>query len=255
MIAPDYEAGSGELLVFTNSSNTTFHLFSEVLDRLAENYRVVGHNYRSLRVPDCGPFSVGDLVDDVFELVDGLGVNEWTMVGSSMGGFVALEAALSRPAQVKGLVLIGTTATRTDEQTALVNEAIAALRGHERVPEDWARWALAICFSQAYATDHPDVVEDWVRRLTEMPADGVAEEFLCSSRRRDLLLDLDQIECPVMVIHGSEDRPFPLEEAESWASRLPRCEFVAVEGVGHFASIEAADTVAELIERFCRETD
>lgn len=250
-VKPDFVRGNGEAMLFLNSSNTTYHMFSAVFDRLQKNFRVIGHNYRSLRIPHSGPFDIDVLADDALDLLEDQAPAPWTLVGSSMGGFVALNIALRRPSDVKRLVLIGTSATRSADQSALVEQAIAQLEGCDQVPEEWARWALTVCFSSDFERQHPGVVDDWVARVSQMPAAGVSEEFRCSAARRDLIDDVSRIECPVLVIHGTEDQPFSVEETKSWATRIPRAELVMLDGVGHLASVEAPDAVANLIQSFC----
>lgn len=249
-IKPDYDAGAGEVLLFLNSSNTTYEVFSEVMDDLAASFRVIGHNYRSIRVEDCGPFSIHDLAEDTFTLMNGLGIDRWTVVGSSMGGFVGLRSALIRPGAVERLVLIGTSATRTDEQSALVLQAIEQLEGNDRVDRTWAEWAMRICLSDSFAEANPEIVDFWTERIISMSAANIAEEFRASAAREDLMPDLDQIACPTLVIHGTEDRAFTVEETLSWSQRIPNCRTEILPATGHFISIEKAAECVRIIRDF-----
>lgn len=249
-IEPDYDAGVGQALLFLNSSNTTYELFSDVMDELASRFRVIGHNYRSVRVEDCGPFSIHDLAEDTFTLMDGLGIDRWTVVGSSMGGFVGLRAALMRPTAIDRLVLIGTSATRTDEQSALVLQAIEQLEESDRVSKSWADWAMRICLSDAFAQTNPEVVDAWTERIVSMSAANVSEEFRASAAREDLVQDLDQITCPTLVIHGTEDRAFSVAETLSWSGRIADCRTEILPATGHFVTIEKPAECVRLIQDF-----
>lgn len=250
MIQPDFDQGRGEVLLFLNSSNTTYELFSDVMADLSRDFRVIGHNYRSIRTVDCPPFTIEDLAEDTFELMANMGVSQWTVVGSSMGGFVGLKSALLRPEAIERLVLIGTSATRTDEQSALVLEAIDLLAGEDRVPLDWAHWAIRICLSGRFASDNPDIVDAWAERITKMQAANIAEEFRASMGREDLVPHLDRITCPVLVIHGDEDSAFTVAETIAWTDRLPDCECHILEATGHFVSVERPDDCICLIRKF-----
>jgi len=249
-IEPDYDAGAGQALLFLNSSNTTYELFSEVMDDLASRFRVIGHNYRSVRAEDCGPFSIHDLAEDTFTLMNSLGIDHWTVVGSSMGGFVGLRAALLRPTAIDRLVLIGTSATRTDEQSALVLQAIEQLEGSDRVSHEWADWAMRICLSDAFAQTNPEVVDAWTKRIVSMSAANISEEFRASAAREDLVPDLDRITCPTLVIHGTEDRAFTVEETLSWSNHIPNCRTEILPATGHFVSIERPAECVRLIQDF-----
>lgn len=250
MIEPDFDQGVGDALLFLNSSNTTYELFTDVMKELSADYRVIGHNYRSIRDENCGAFTIDDLAMDTFELMNGLGIEDWTVVGSSMGGFVGLKSALLQPSRITRLILIGTSATRSDEQSALVLEAIEQLVGSDRVSRDWAAWAMRICLSDGYADANPSVVADWVDRISAMSADNIIEEFRSSAAREDLVDDLDQIVCPTLVIHGSEDRAFGLEETHKWSSLIPNCEVHILDNVGHFVSLEDPAETVRLMRAF-----
>ena len=255
MIPPDFRDGSGEPILFLNSSNTNYTLFTAVMANLAKDFTVIGHNYRSIRLPRSGDFTIDDLADDTFDVMAGLQIERWTVVGSSMGGFVALNAALRRPHSIARLVLVGTSATRTDEQTQLVLQAIAQLQNFDRVPVDWAQWAMQICLSEDFRARHPEVVTRWVEQISAMSAENIASEFRASANREDLTLALSRISCPVLVIHGTEDPAFSVEETWAWASQIEDVKVEILPGVGHFVTEEIPELTAQLIRDFVQQTE
>ena len=254
MIRPDFRDGTGEPILFLNSSNTNFTLFSAVMANLASDFTVIGHNYRSVREKRSGDFTIDDLADDTFDVMAGLNFERWTIVGSSMGGFVALNSVLRRPESIARLVLIGTSATRTDEQTELVLQAIAQLQDCDRVPTEWAQWAMQICLSEDFRTRHPEVVTRWVEQITAMSAENIASEFRASANRHDLTSSLSRVNCPVLVIHGTEDPAFSVEETLAWASCIAGAKVEILPGVGHFVTEEVPEQTAELIRDFMKQT-
>ena len=56
-----------------------------------------------------GPYSRAALASDVIAVLDAEGIDRTILVGHSMGGIVAMQAALEFPERIAGLVLIGTT--------------------------------------------------------------------------------------------------------------------------------------------------
>ena len=254
MIRPDFLDGTGEPILFLNSSNTNYSLFSAVMANLAHDFTVIGHNYRSVREERSGDFTIDDLADDTFDVMAGPNFERWNIVGSSMGGFVALNSVLRRPDSIARLVLIGTSATRTDEQTDLVLQAISQLQDCDRVPTEWAQWAMQICLSEDFRTRRPEVVARWVEQITTMSAENIASEFRASASRRDLTSSLSRIKCPVLVIHGTEDPAFSVEETFAWASCIPGAKVEILPGVGHFVTEEVPELTAELIRDFMRQT-
>ena len=64
-----------------------------------------------------GPYTRGELAADVVGVLDALGLRNAVLVGHSMGGIIAMTAALAYPKRVRALVLIG-TASQCSERVA-----------------------------------------------------------------------------------------------------------------------------------------
>jgi pimeloyl-ACP methyl ester carboxylesterase len=90
-------------------------------------------------------------------------------------------------------------------------------------------------------------------RLWEDPMTrGKMRDLLRGIRRLDLRPRLREIEAPALVVHGVEDRIFPLPEAEALARGLPRAALAPIEGAGHFAFVTRRARVADELRRFWR---
>jgi proline iminopeptidase len=69
----------------------------------------------------------------------------------------------------------------------------------------------------------------------------------------DLLQRVEQVEIPVLILHGRQD-PIPLEASEALARALPDARLVVLEHSGHVPYVEAPDALFSAIERFLAET-
>ncbi len=65
----------------------------------------------------------------------------------------------------------------------------------------------------------------------------------------DLLQRVEQVDCPVLILHGRHD-PIPLEASEALARALPDARLVVLEQSGHVPYVEEPDTLFREIERF-----
>src|SRR5262249_3039964 len=117
------------------------------------------------QVPD-EPYGIDDLAEDAAGILDGRAAH---VVGFSMGGYVALTLALTRPALVRSLVLAGTGAGGPDRvpRPAEVRAAFEAARGLP--PEEQRRTTLPYTLSAGWPEAHPERFEEIVAASLEDP--------------------------------------------------------------------------------------
>lgn len=182
-----------------------------------------GHGLSSGRFIDG---TVGRWADDTVAVLDELTKGPQVIVGSSMGGWVMLLAALLRPKRVAGLVGIACAADFTED---IIWEQI-----------DWETRERLMTLG-----------------LVELPNDSGGDPYqisrvLIEDGRKNLLLrePLD-IRCPVRLIHGMEDGDVPWQTSLLLQERLlsDDVEVTLVKNGGHHLS-EPAD-----LERLIRVVD
>lgn len=138
--------------------------------------------------------SIGRWLEDALAVIDRESKEELVLVGSSMGGWIALLAAIRRPERVAGLIGI---AAAPDFTETLMWQAMTETEQSRLIADG----SLAV--ESGY--DPPLVI---TRQLIE---DG----------RRHLLLGAEiPISCPVRLLHGQRDRDVPWETALRTAERI-----------------------------------
>ena len=177
-----------------------------------------------------------------------LGGERFALAGYSMGGRVALHAALALGSRLDRLVLIGASpgiadaAERAARRTAddALADRIEAI-GVEAFAREWA--SLPLWEGQperVAAAANAD-------RLRNTPAGLAAALRGLGTGVMDPLWDaLPSLSVPVTLAVGERDEKFR-SLAERMAERLPRAEVVVVEGAGHAAQLEQPDAVAALL--------
>jgi 2-succinyl-6-hydroxy-2,4-cyclohexadiene-1-carboxylate synthase len=218
-----------------------------VIAALGERYRAIapdirGHGSASERQP----VTLEAVLDDVARLDEG----QVTLVGYSMGGRLALHAALALSERVECLVLIGASpgianaAERTarrhaDERLADEIEQLSI----EEVAERWESVAGPVLSGQP-----PDVRQTArLDRLRNTPA-GLARALrgLGTGALPSLWDRLAELPMPVVLVVGERDRKF-CEIAEHMTAALPCAQLVVVPGVGHAVHLETPTAVAQAI--------
>ena len=235
-------------VLFLHGFTHTGSSWEPVVAALGERYRALTPDLRGHGASgDLEPVTLEAVLDDLESL---LGSETVTLAGYSMGGRIALQAALACPERVERLVLIGASpgiverAEREARQRA--DEALAAeIEGSEI--EDFARrWAetpvLAGLGAEARARAHAD-------RMRSRPA-GLARALrgLGAGALPSVWGRLGELQMPVALVVGERDEKFRAIAARM-ARSLSAAEVVVVPGAGHAVHLESAAAVAEIIDR------
>lgn len=73
-----------------------------------------------------GSFTINEHVDDIVAWLSGMNINDVTVVGSSIGGWIALEVAARLVTKVRALVLVGSCSRTVDDVPELLSQIDAA---------------------------------------------------------------------------------------------------------------------------------
>lgn len=193
-------------------------------------------------------------VDDLAAILERLRVARAAWLGYSMGGRVALGAAVLAPERVGALVLVGASAGITDPAARAArvrdDEALAGRierEGIEAFVDHWER--LPLFASQARL---PEARRAAIRagRLMNRPV-GLANSLrgIGQGAQPSLHDRLREIAAPTLLVAGAEDAKFRRLAGEL-AAVLPRAEVAIVPGAGHAAHLEAPELVSQIVLDF-----
>jgi 2-succinyl-6-hydroxy-2,4-cyclohexadiene-1-carboxylate synthase len=187
-------------------------------------------------------------LDHVVSDVSGLAPESFTLVGYSMGGRLALQAALALAPRVECLVLIGASPGIADppqrEARRAADELVAQEIERSEIAEFARSWART-----AVLEDQPPEVQAAVHRdrLRNTPA-GLARALrgLGTGALPSLWSRLGELAVPVTLVVGELDQKFR-EIASEMAVRIEAVEVVVVPAVGHAVHLEAPERTAAII--------
>lgn len=206
---------------------------------------------RSVSYPPGKPgYSFPDLVADTAGILDAFGLERAHFAGISMGGGIAMSAALDYPDRVASLILIGTSPGGPglppmsedflnfisdhgqpdwSDREAVIDHIIELMRvcsdGSDQLDEDELRVRLG------RDVDRTTNIESSLTNHFSMKP---------GSSRRDRL---GEIAMPTLVIHGDHDPVFPLGHAEALRREIPDGELLVLEQAGHLLTRAVWDTV------------
>jgi pyruvate dehydrogenase E2 component (dihydrolipoamide acetyltransferase) len=194
---------------------------------------------------DVGSGALDVLARAVLQFLGAEGLERVHLVGHSLGGLVAATVALEHPERVRSLTLVAGAGLGEDINRDYVEGFVSASSRRELKP------VLQLLFADESLVTRQlveDVLKykriDGVGEALRAIADGMADE----GGQRTVIADrLGELEAPLLVVWGREDRIIPAAHAE----RLPDdADVHLLDGAGHAPHMEAAGEVNRILERF-----
>jgi len=243
--------GDGEPLLLHQGLGQASWVWRGQLPAFARRFRTIVFDTRGTgRSPAPGePYGIADLADDAARILDGRAAH---VVGFSMGGYVALTLALAHPQLVRSLVLAGTGPGGSGRvpRPAHVRDAFDSAFGLP--PEENARATLPYTFSPGWTEANPGRFEEIVAARLERPTadETIAAHVAACYGFYDTGADVERIDAPALVLHGSDDLIVPPENGRLLARRLPNARYAELEGRGHNLMLEDPETFTALVLDF-----
>ena len=257
----DVGGAEGPVVVLLHGSNASLHTWEGWTEELAEHFRVVsldlpGHG---LTGPDPhGRYRAAEMAEVVGAVVDELGIERFSLAGSSMGGGVALQYVLAHPERVERLILVGSVGyPREDGPPALYRVLGVPVIG-DAARLITPRRAVARVLRTAYAD--PDRVEEetidryWHLLRREGNRAATVERMGLRREGDSVVADrLDEIDVPALILWGAADTWVPVRDAERFEQDLPDAQLVIYEDLGHIPMEEDPIRTSQDAERFLME--
>ena len=176
-------------------------------------------------------------------LLDELGLTGVTVVGNSIGGWIAAEIALLRSPRVSGVVL--------------VDAAGLKLAGHP-VPDFFTLTMDQVAELSYYRPDAFRLDLDHLpdQAKAAMAGNRAALATYAGPAMADpgLLDRLPDVTVPVLVIWGEADRMIPVEHGEAYAKAIPDARFLVIPESGHLPQLEAPEKLLAAVWDFAETT-
>jgi pimeloyl-[acyl-carrier protein] methyl ester esterase len=175
-------------------------------------------------------------------------------LGWSLGGLVAMRAALQAPARVGALLLLASTpcfVRRPDWQCALLPALLDSFAAE--LQQDYLRTLNRFLALQVRGSEHSGAVLRVLRtRLLEKgePAPAALQAGLDILRNTDLRSEVGALACPVLVVAGDRDTLVPAAAAGATADLIPNAGSAVVAGAGHAPFIARPEVVAGMVHDF-----
>lgn len=226
-------------------------IYRRTLTPLAETFRVVYFdqrgNGRSAPV-DLATVTMEQLADDVSALADTLGLEQFSVLGHSYGGFVAQEFALRHPDRLDRLVLVATTpgglgaseSADDDQGPPPSDELLSLLTVPPETDDEMGAMMLRLLPFYFPKTDVETVAP--LFDGTVFRAGALRRGFEVLSRWSSVDR-LESITAPTLLLVGRHDVFTSVPQSLRIGRRIPDATTQVLEHSGHFPWIEEPDAV------------
>jgi pimeloyl-ACP methyl ester carboxylesterase len=170
------------------------------------------------------------------------------LVGSSMGGMLALEAWRQAPQRIAGLALLATSARAdTPELLKLRGDAIGLFEQGRM--DEVLRANVMFAFHPRHAADAA-LVGDYLAMVGRAGAAQLIAQNRAVMARADLRPWLPAVRCPTLVMVGEADRLTPPEHAREIAAAVPGATLELLPDCGHLLTWEQPVRVSRALRRW-----
>lgn len=203
--------GQGEPLMMIQGCGGNITLWEPQIESLSQHFQLILFDNRGMGRSQITPgnYTTRLLAEDTAAFMDQLGIQSAYILGWSMGGMIAQELAIARPALVNKLI-IAASASSFPERSAFIFKAFLEMlqRGEY---ESLARWQMSLCFSNAFFSNADAVTTTFKNFMNSQyppTLEGLTSQVaaLVSHDRRG---QLQEIQAPTLVLGAEEDGFFP----------------------------------------------
>ena len=185
--------------------------------------------------------NIADYAADVVAFSQAVGIRRAVFVGHSMGGAIALTIGLMKPANLAGLVVLG-SGPRMPVSDAILNGLRADFAQTVGLIQKFSWRKEARVVYREVATQH---------MLAAGPEVVYGDFAACHAF--DIGERLGEISAPTLVVGSTSDRMMPLAQSEILAAGIPRSQLAIIEDGGHFMMTEKTNEVNAALLAFLKK--
>jgi|SRR6185437_5922797 len=239
-----------ETVVFNHGVGASLGIWAEWLPALVDRYRVLrfdmrGHGHSTWR-EGAAKLTMETLTDDLFAVMDAAGVSRAHLVGESIGGTIALNAALRSPDRV---------ATLTVSNGAHVGATIQSVQDWREIIEarGMVGWSAHMMPLRFFAGAIPGEVRRWFEATQALAHPEAVLQMLEALVGADTADRLAGLKPPVLLLHPDSSPFIPIPLMADFKARVPDGRLHVIGRARHGMPVSHARTCAALLRAFLAE--
>jgi pimeloyl-ACP methyl ester carboxylesterase len=246
--------GYGEPIMLVHGFCGEGAVWDELKKFLPKNYKII--------IPDLPGYGKSEILNSTSEIItveyyaeylnaiaEKENLQQFTLVGHSMGGYAALAFAEMFPSKLKKICLFHSHPYEdAAEKKESRRKSIQFIEkyGTELFTDE----LYNTLFASAFYETHPEVVKAIKEKATHYPPETLIGSTQAMINRKDRSEVMKNISVPVLLIIGRQDKAIDYDKSLAMCSLAAVTEVHILQEVGHMGMLEASEQTAQIISKF-----
>lgn len=242
-----YEAGKGSVVILLHGLGADAHHWAANIDALAQTFRVIAIDQIGYGQSDKPliRYTVENFADYLQGFLAAMKISKVSLVGNSLGGWVALDFTIRHPQRVEKLVLVDAAGLRP---TAALKMPEGGLQHISPLNLKWFFDLMEANKEWATTDLGPHAFERHVQNGDSYTVASSVAEMATGSEFEDK--KLGKVRVPTLIIWGRDDVLIPLPMGEALHKGIPGSKLMVIEGTGHIPMMGKPAEFNEAVEKF-----
>jgi pimeloyl-ACP methyl ester carboxylesterase len=228
-------------VVFLPGLLCTDLLFSHQIKNLPGNFS-----------PDCFILPLGKTMEEISEIIWEEISGSVVLVGLSMGGIAAMEMYRQHPERILGMVFLDTNFRDEIKDVSDARFELVDLAGRTGPGEMSLKELLPVLVHTSLTGD-PFIKRIVFDMAEKYGIDRISSHADALASRQNYSDILAEVNCPVLIIHGSDDKLCPVEIHKHMETIIPGSKRVEINNCGHLSSLEKPELVSIPLNKWLEE--
>ena len=227
------------VIIFIHGFPLNKSMWDSQIEALKDEYRVIAYDIRGYGDSDAGleDFSMGLFANDLIAFMDKLEISKAMLCGLSMGGYIALNATINYPERFEALILCDTQCI-ADSSKAKNNRMLTIENIKENGLEDYTYESIKNLFAEGSLQTKDSEIAAVRKMILNTPKQIIYNTLNALANRNETCSKLPELQMPVLILVGEEDKITPPEIAETMHKKINSSQLSIIEHAGHLSNME-----------------